>query len=92
MINVRDNPDRGRYEAETANGTAKAYYELNGDTITFTHTEVPFADRGQGVAAQLARAALDDARTRGLRVVASCAYIAAFVRRHPEYQDLLTDE
>ena len=44
---------------------------------------------GQGLGARLARFALDDARERGLRVVPLCPFIAAFVKRHPEYQDLV---
>ena len=91
-MNVSDNKAQNRFEVETPNGLAFVNYRLRGDIITFTHTEVPLADRGHGIAEQLARAALDNARERKLRVVASCAYIAAFVKRHTEYQDLLADE
>ena len=57
--------------------------------ITLVHTEVRDEFEGQGHAATLARGALDDARSRGLRVVPSCPYIASYVEKHPEYADLV---
>ena len=86
---VRDNPDRRRYETEIDGKIAMIVYRLHGDTITFTHTEVPEEFEGRGIAARMARFALDDARARGLRVVPLCPYVAAYIRRHPEYQDLV---
>lgn len=57
--------------------------------IDFTHTFVDDALRGQGVGEALAREALVFAREQGLRVRTSCRFVASFVQRHPEYQDLL---
>jgi predicted GNAT family acetyltransferase len=48
---------------------------------------VPTADEGRGIGASLVRAALDDARKRGFKIVPACSFVAAFVRRHPEYND-----
>ena len=53
----------------------------------FTHTEVPPADEGKGIGSQIVRAALDDARKRGFKIVPACSFVADFVRRHPEYGD-----
>ncbi|HSU01695.1 MAG TPA: GNAT family N-acetyltransferase [Nocardioides sp.] len=64
-------------------------YRLADDHITLVHTEVDPAHEGQGHAATLARGALDDARQRGLRVVPSCPYVAAYIGKHPEYADLV---
>ncbi len=86
--NVVDNPAKNRFELETPSGQAQVHYKLSEGVINFTHTEVPAAERGQGVASQLARGALDNVRARGLRVIATCPYMAAFIKRHPEYQDL----
>ena len=90
--NVVDNPAKTRFELETPSGLAEAHYKLRDGVINFTHTEVPSAERGQGVASQLARGALDQVRERGLRVVATCPYMAAFIKRHSEYHDLLDDD
>lgn len=65
-------------------------YRLTGDDLTLIHTEIDPAHGGQGHAATLVRAALDDARERGLRVVPTCAYVASYIRKHPEYADLVS--
>ncbi|MEO6969034.1 MAG: GNAT family N-acetyltransferase [Rhodanobacteraceae bacterium] len=64
-------------------------YALRDGVMTMTHTGVPEAVRGRGVAAQLVRVALDTARTNGWKVIPACSYAAAFIRRHNEYADLL---
>jgi uncharacterized protein len=84
---VRDNPALSRFELGSGNPLAVACYRLTGDAITFTHTEVPPASRGAGVASRLIRGALDQARARRLRIVPLCPFVAAFVARHPEYRD-----
>lgn len=89
MNEFNDNKELSQYELKTKNGTAFLDYALDGDVISLLHTEVPVADRGQGAAATLVQAALDDARQRDLRVKPICAYVGAFVKRHPEYQDIV---
>ncbi len=64
-------------------------YALNNGVAAFTHTGVPPPVEGRGIAADLVRTGLDTARQRGWRVDPVCSYVAAFMRRHPEYQDLL---
>jgi len=88
-MEIVDNAERHRFEASIVEQVAVAVYRLSGDTITFTHTEVPEALRGQGIGEALARAALDSARAKNLKVVVRCPFISAFIRVHPEYQDLL---
>jgi predicted GNAT family acetyltransferase len=87
---VSDNPERNRYEGRLdAQVIAFSEYELRDDVIVFLHTEVDPAYEGKGFGGTLASSALDDVRARGLRVVARCPYIAAYIRRHREYADLL---
>lgn len=78
-----------RFEAHTAHGVAELCYDLAGDLMRITHTEVPHALRGQGWAAQLVAAALQLARQQGWRVRPSCSYARVYMQRHPETQDLL---
>jgi len=84
---VRHNAAASRYELDTEHGLAVVVYREQGDRAIFTHTEVPTADEGKGIGARLVRAALDDARQRGFKIVPACSFVAAFVRRHPEYND-----
>jgi uncharacterized protein len=92
-IEVRDRPDEERYEAAAGGRLAGvAAYRLRPGVITFTHTVVEPEWEGRGVGGALARAALDDARARGLRVVPRCPFIAAWIRRHREYADLVAPD
>ena len=88
-VTVRDNPAENRFEAELEGHTAIAEYKLAPGVITFTHTLVPQAMEGRGVASTLARAALKSARDRQLKVVPKCEFFAGYISRHPEEQDLL---
>jgi len=88
-ITVRNDEEAQRYEAAVAGQLAIVQYQRAGDHIIFTHTEVPAALEGHGIAAKLARAALDDAAAHGLTVVPLCPYIASYIRRHQEYLPLV---
>ena len=89
MIDVHDNPAESRFETMIDGATAVAEYRLADGRITFTHTVVPQALEGRGVGSALVRAALAAARERGLKVVPRCSFVAGYMRRHPETQDLL---
>jgi len=85
-VGVRHDVARHRYELDVDGGLAVAeYYERDGARI-FTHTEVPRQSEGRGIAAKLVRAALDDTRRAGFKIVPACSYVVAFVARHPEYR------
>jgi len=87
---VRDNPERHRFEIDLGDGSfAVAEYTLPEGKIMFTHTEVPPAHEGQGLGTLLIRTALAAARERGLQVIPICPFFAAYIRGHPEEQDLL---
>jgi len=86
---VENNAAAGRFEAVVDGQLAQAQYRRVGERILFTHTEVPEQLEGRGIAAQLARSGLDFARAEGLTVVPLCPFIASYIERHPEYQDLL---
>jgi predicted GNAT family acetyltransferase len=87
---IRENPDEERFEIDLGGGTfAIAEYRLRTGVILFTHTAVPPAYEGQGIGSALIRFALNFARERGLKVVPICPFFAAYIKRHPEEQDLV---
>jgi uncharacterized protein len=89
-LNVRDNPERHRFELDLGDGdVAFAEYTLPAGKIMFTHTEVPQGHEGKGIGTMLIRFALDAARERGLKVIPICPFFAAYMQKHPEVQDLL---
>ena len=89
-IQVVDRPEAGRFEALLDGRLAGvAEYRLAPGVITFVRTEVGPAFEGRGVGGRLAAGALDEARARGLSVRPRCPFINGFIRRHPEYADLV---
>jgi predicted GNAT family acetyltransferase len=88
---IEDRPDERRYELRLGDETATITYRLAPGRITFIHTHVAEALSGRGIASRMARFVLDDARNRGLEVVPICPYVGAFIRRHPEYLDLVPE-
>ena len=91
-LDIRDNPAQGRYEARLDGHLAIITYRREEGRITFIHTVVSPALEGHGVASKLVRAALDDARQQGSAVIPLCPYMVIFIRRHPEYIDLVPVE
>ena len=85
---VRNNPSQNRFELETEAGLAVADYRLADGAMTIFHTHVPVVLRQRGVGSCLVRAALEDARSRGLKVIAQCWFVSDFLKRHPEFNDL----
>ena len=86
---VRDNKAQQRFELRAGDDTAVAYYRFEPGVITFTHTEVPAALWGQGIGSQLIRGALEAARADGLKVAARCSFVSAYLRKHPEFNDMV---
>ncbi|MEU3019815.1 GNAT family N-acetyltransferase [Nocardiopsis sp. NPDC007018] len=91
-VEVRDAPEAKRYEARVDGEpevAGVADYIRTEELVAFVHTEVAPEYGGRGVGSALARAALDEARSARLRVLATCPFFAGWIARHPEYQDLL---
>lgn len=86
---VHDNKEARRYEVQTPAGLAFAEYRPAGPAVMFTHTEVPEALEGQGVGSDLVKAALDDVKAQGKKVIPLCPFVAAYIGRHQEYLDLV---
>jgi uncharacterized protein len=88
-LEVVNNTEAKRFEIKLGDDLAMAEYMLGGGKIIFTHTEVPPAYEGKGIANKLARTALEHARAEGLRVVAMCPFFSLYIRKHPEYRSLV---
>ena len=87
-FDVKHDPAAKRFSIQSAGELATVAYERSGDTVTFTHTIVPPAIEGNGVATAIARSALAWARDEGLKVVPQCGFFVDFMEKNPEYEDL----
>jgi len=88
-LDVAMNDVTHRFEVTMGGETAFAEYRLHPGYITLPHTVVPPAFEGKGVGSALAKAALGYARDHGLRVKPVCPFIAGYIARRPEWQDLV---
>ena len=86
---VTHNASRQRFEATVDGQLCVADYQLRGNVMWMTHTGVPPAVGGRGIAAELVRVALDWARAQGHVVEPSCSYVESYMRRHPQTHKLL---
>jgi uncharacterized protein len=87
---VTDNSQKSRFELHVGGELAGfVMYRIRGQAIDLLHTEVEPGFQGGGLASRLARASLDDARARHLAVLPTCPYIRSWVRKHPDYADLV---
>jgi predicted GNAT family acetyltransferase len=86
---VLHNEAASRFELHAQGQVSFAQYHLVDGVMWITHTETPPPLQGRGLAARVVRAALDHARAQGLKVRPACSYVRAYLRRHPEQQDLV---
>jgi predicted GNAT family acetyltransferase len=86
---VVHNTAANRFEVALDGELCVADYRLEGKLLHMTHTVVPSALEGQGIAAAMVQAALSWARSQGYKINPQCSYVRVYMQRHPEAQDLL---
>ena len=84
-MTVQHDSEGSRFVVSLPDGEAQLVYApLGDDLLDLQHTEVPPSGHGEGVGDALVRAALAYARAHDLNVIATCPYVQAWLRRHPE--------
>jgi uncharacterized protein len=89
MSDVVNNRAHHRYELTVDGHLAATYYEVADNVISFIHTEVPPELGGKGIGSKLVKGALDQVRADGLKVIAQCPFVKAYIDKHPDYANLL---
>ena len=89
MTEIVNNRTQNRYELTVDGHLAATYYKTADGVITFIHTEVPAELGGRGIGSQLIKGALDQVRAEGLKVIAECPFVKAYIDKHADYADLL---
>lgn len=92
-VTVTHAPDSSRYEAHL-DGELAGFIDYraqgaDGEVLDLTHTEVFPQFGGQGIGSKLVQGTLDQIRESGRTIVPTCPFVATFVKRHPDYADLL---
>ena len=88
-VTVVHNTGANRFEIRIGEHVCVLEYDVRGENIYFTHTGVPAELEGQGLANRLAQTGMDYARVHSLKVVPACEFIHVYLRRHPEYGNLV---
>ena len=88
MTTIAHDPASQRFTTDVDGQTAYLEYERAGDVMVITHTIVPPAIGGRGIAGNLVRSAIEYAKANGLKVDPQCSYADAWIQRHPEYEAL----
>ena len=89
---ITDNKQQSRYELPVEGGTAILQYMERDGALHLTHTEVPPELEGQGIGGRIVKHALDEAKSRGVKVAPLCPFVRTYIERHPEYKGLVQDE
>ena len=87
--NFSNNIQGRRFELELDGKIAFIDYRLEGKTLSLLHTEVPKELGGKGIGSMIASKALDYATINDYRVLPTCTFIAAYIRKNPKYESLL---
>ena len=86
---IINNESEKRFEVSVNGLLSKLDYLQDENTFVITHVGVQPELRGQGVAGKLTQAGLEFAKAKSLRVIPMCSYAAAYIRRHPQYAELI---
>jgi predicted GNAT family acetyltransferase len=82
----------GRIELAIDEHVAGISFRLAGERLAAAHTEVPDALRGKRIGDHLAHALLEYVRREGLKIEPFCPFVAAYIKRHAEYADLVASD
>ena len=89
LLNMNDNTNEQRFETAVGNDFAFITYRLEHRNLALMHTEVPEAFEGKGIASRLAQFAFESAKQQQRKVLVFCPYISTWLKRHPEYNELV---
>lgn len=89
-LQVKNNQSKNQFEANVGGKTALIRYRKEADdTLDLFHTEVPEEFEGKGVGSSLVKNALEQIKAQNLKIIPSCRFVAAYIKRHPEYKNLV---
>ncbi len=92
-MTVKHRESADRFVVRLGDEIAYLSYERKGENVLdYAHVFVPDDHRGKGIAAELTKEALEYARREGINVIPSCPYVVTYLKRHPEYEDVVVEK
>lgn len=88
-ISLVDNEARSRFEFDLEGQMGLIDYRKEGGRVHLLHTEVPAALGGRGYGSEMVKQALAEIKKDGDRVVPRCSFVAAYIDKNPEWQDMV---
>jgi predicted GNAT family acetyltransferase len=88
-LKVIENKEKKRFETEVEGRLALIEYIRAENKVYLTHTEVPKELEGKGIASSLVKQVLQQIKDEGLELVPLCPFVAAYLKRHPEWKEIL---
>lgn len=88
-ITITENTEKKRFETEVEGRTALIDYKKAENKIYLTHTEVPSELEGKGIASSMVKQVLQRIKDEGLELVPLCPFVASYIKRHPEWKEIL---
>lgn len=87
----RNNTEKRRYELDLEDGQLAIidYVVMPDEVIALTHTQVPYEHENEGIGTQIVEKALTDIRNRGGKIIPQCGFVASYIRRHPQWNELI---
>ncbi len=92
MEKITENKEKNRFETEVDGKIAIIEYNRKKDKINLIHTEVPPEMEGKGIASSLVKQVLQQIKDEGLYVIPRCPFIAAYIKRHPEWNEIVAND
>jgi predicted GNAT family acetyltransferase len=89
QIEIYQNVSKQRFETKVGDTLAVLDYQWEDGNMALTHTYVPVEGRGKGLAAALAKFALEYIKENRIKAIVYCPYVAKYLLEHPEYQKLV---
>ena len=87
---VKFNEELSQFEMDLGGGKALIGFKKEADgTLNLVHTEVPPEYEGKGVGSKLVKQTLEQIKATDKKIVPSCPFVAAYIKRHPEYESLV---
>lgn len=88
-IKLEDNPDKSRFQFDLEGQVAVIEYILVKDQIYLTHTEVPENLGGKGYGSHIIKLALEDIKSRGLKLIPQCPFVTSYIEKNPQWREIL---